>query len=107
MDRRDILKAVGLSVFAGSTPVVSYAIDEEDTAIGPVVLERTCDGGKNNYTAEEIAERDKRLKIYDQRWGCGTRFRWYLGTVCVCPKCGAQYVYDCEMLKEKRFWVKS
>ena len=40
-------------------------------------------------------------------WGCGAKFRWYLGMNCVCPGCGHTYPYTSDELRQKKFWIQS
>ena len=105
MDRRSFLRWFGIGTAAAAIPVTSYAVAKKkrDDAIGPVLLERVCDGGKSKVTAEEW-ERWNRERP-DRFRGCGTRFRWYLGMTCVCPGCGTQFLYTVDDLKAKRFFV--
>ena len=108
MNRRNALKVMGIGALAGAVPAVPFAVsDQTSEVIGPVLLERTCDHNKDSYTPEEIAKMDESLKHNPWRWGCGTRFRWYLGVSCVCPKCGWHYLYTNEMLAQKKFWVNN
>lgn len=58
--------------------------------VGPIILQRKCDGGKSNVTQEEwarlVAERLAGKPVGFM--GCGTIFQWYWGSGCVCPGCG-------------------
>lgn len=75
----------------------------DNAAIGPILLERCCDGGKGDMTEEEWA------KVIAARMlegapihGCGTRFQWWWGSGCVCPTCGRTWVVLLENLKRYR-----
>ena len=76
--------------------------EKAKTTIGPVMLERVCDSGRELLTVEEVAERYDGSRSF---WGCGTRFRWYLGMNCMCPGCGTMYVYTKDDMRVKKFWV--
>ena len=106
MNRRKFLRFFGIGA-ATAIPIASYAklIPASEKAAGPTVLERVCDGGKSEMSAEEWAQWEKE---FPNRYnGCGTRFRWYLGTPCFCPNCGRHYIYTQEHLKKKVFFVQS
>ena len=67
------------------------------------MLERVCDGKQSsdwNMTMEQWEN-----KTYTGYRGCGTRFRWYVGTQCICPHCGYTYIYEIADLQAKRFFV--
>ena len=72
------------------------------TYVGPVLLERVCDAERPTITVEEMQER---LQGSPWRFGCGTRFRWYLHATCVCPGCGHTYQYTHEMLAAKKYVI--
>jgi hypothetical protein len=99
MDRRGILHDCVIE----DEPVMSYAVTDADDVIGPVVLERVCDCGKSQMSAE-----DWKIRV-ENHWdnGCGTRFRWYLGVPCVCPRCGYSYAYTLGDLEKKLFFVSA
>ena len=81
---------IGAAVAAAAAiPAGAVEVDKAiDEAVGPIMYEHVCDGGKSRYTPEEIAE----VESYRPRqWGCGTRFRWYFGVPPHCPKCGWAY----------------
>jgi hypothetical protein len=105
MERRSFLRWFGVGAAAIAVPATSYAIEsqKDEGVIGPVLLERVCDGGKPRMTAEEWERWNKESPIRFR--GCGTRFRWYLGVGCVCPRCGTHFVYTVDDLKAKRFFV--
>jgi len=71
------------------------------SAIPPVLLERTCDGGKSSMDASEIVMYAADLvKQHGEAFmlahpyfpGCGTRFQWYGLGNCYCPECGRNYM---------------
>jgi hypothetical protein len=56
--------------------------------IPPRLLERECDAmGWDEETQEQT-----------RKVGCGTRWQWWLGYPCACPKCGFCYQVTQEML---------
>ena len=70
------------------------------SAIPPVLLERTCDGGKSSmdasqivmYAADLVKQHGESFMLSHPYFpGCGTRFQWYLGMICMCPECGRLY----------------
>jgi hypothetical protein len=87
--RRKFFGIGAAAVAAAAIPTGAVAGDKTvDEAIGPIILEHVCDGGKSHYTPKEVAE----FESYGPRqWGCGTRFRWYFGVPPYCPKCGRAY----------------
>lgn len=87
--RRKFFGIGAAAVAAAAIPTGAVAVDKTvDEAIGPIILEHVCDGGKSHYTPKEVAE----FESYGPRqWGCGTRFRWYFGVPPYCPKCGRAY----------------
>jgi hypothetical protein len=99
MDQRGFLHGRGND----DDPVTSYAVTDADDVIGPVVLERVCDCGKSQMSAE-----DWKIQV-ENHWnhGCGTRFRWYLGVPCFCPHCGWAYSYTNDDLRKKLFFVSA
>jgi hypothetical protein len=86
----------------GVIPNPVYLLENGRIPIGPVLLERVCDHDKPLLTVEEVAER---YRGGPANWGCGVRFRWYFGMQCICPGCSYQYMYNIEMLHQKKFWV--
>lgn len=103
MARRDFLRDVGFGVAVAALPTASYATEraKDGNVIGPFMLERVCDHEKSRMSAEEWQDTIKRTSYL----GCGTRFRWYWGTACVCPNCGWTYLYTLKDLKDKVFLV--
>lgn len=76
----DIHKAIN---WIRQNQVNSWPVSED--AVGPVILERTCEF---------------------EEYGCGTKFRWFLGMPPICPKCGKQYTYTIEMLEKGEMMVR-
>jgi hypothetical protein len=94
---------------AAAVPVIATAEPAKE-AVGPILLERICDGGRSEMTAEEIKEWEACMREYGRdlsnRWfpGCGTRFQWYLsGGYPMCPNCGRAYQMTLEMLKSGKY----
>lgn len=77
---------------------------DSSQVIGPILLQRQCDGGKGDMEPSEWA---KIIAIKLQGngpvfFGCGTRFQWWWGSGCYCPKCGVNYPSILEHLKRYR-----
>lgn len=72
--------------------------------IGPILLQRTCDGGKDKMPPEEwarlIAERLKGNPVGFM--GCGTIFQWWWDGNCRCPGCGRTFSITLEDMKRYR-----
>jgi hypothetical protein len=105
MNRRGFLKIFGVGTASLAVPATAYAAStiSKNKVIGPVLLERVCDGGRSHMTAEEWQRYNEDFPSHFR--GCGTRFRWYLGTKCMCPTCMREYLYTFEQLKKKEFFV--
>ena len=77
---------------------------DSDKVVGPILLQRQCDGGKADMSPEEwaniIAARLKNSRSYFP--GCGTVFQYYWGSGAMCPTCGRSYLTDMESLKRYR-----
>lgn len=101
--QRGYLAALGIGSVVASVPVTSETINTKNDVIGPVMLERVCDAGKPRMSQKD---RQEYLKYANFR-GCGTHFRWYLGSTCVCPECGRTYAYSCDDLHNKLYFVKT
>jgi hypothetical protein len=72
--------------------------------IGPILLQRQCDGGKDDMTDEQWAEKIA-LRLQGQPagfFGCGTWFQWYFGSGCHCPTCGRQFAVTFADIKRFR-----
>jgi len=82
---------IGAAVAAAvAVPTGAVAVDKAvEEAVGPIMFEHVCDGGKSRWNPEDLAEYEKAFP--GRKWGCGTRFRWYFGVPPVCPKCGWLY----------------
>jgi hypothetical protein len=78
--------------------------ESRQSVIRPVLMQRQCDGGKGDMSAEEWAKRvAARLEHGTPIQGCGTWFQWYWGMNCVCPNCGITW---CVVLEDiKRYGV--
>ena len=79
-----------------------------ETVVGPVLLEMCCDGGRSDMTIEEMYNYGKQLreqhgeefmKEHPFFPGCGTKFKFYLGGMAMCPECGRQYLVKWERYK--------
>lgn len=69
--------------------IAAVETKQADDAVGPIMFEHICDNGSSRYTTEELEEFKR---TYPERYsGCGTRFRWYFGTMAICPNCGIAY----------------
>jgi hypothetical protein len=106
MNRRELLGKLGLSAVA-VIPAAAFASTDTTTknAVGPVLLERVCDGGKSTMSTEDWQQLERDCP--NRYKGCGTKFRWYLGTYVTCPGCGRVFCYTNEMLRVKKFFVNS
>lgn len=80
---------------------------DSNQVVGPILLQRQCDGGKCDMTEEQWAEKVAlRLQgLPAGFFGCGTWFQWYLGMNCTCPRCGHVWAYT--IADQKRFRVMS
>lgn len=98
LSRRKVLSLGAVAAAFAAIPVAATIADNpKEKAVGPILLEHVCDGDKSRYTPEEIQEMGKDYP--GRHWGCGTRFRWYLGVPPVCPNCGWRYLLSLEDLK--------
>lgn len=62
--------------------------------VGPILMQRQCDGLKSEMTEEQWAEKVA-LRLQGQPagfFGCGTWFQWWWGSGCVCPGCGTTFL---------------
>jgi hypothetical protein len=98
--RRKFL-GLGAAVAAAVGMPVAAEIKSPET-VGPILLERVCDFNKSSYTAEGIREMEA-ARYPGWTWGCGTKFQWYFGSMCVCPNCGYHYLLTLEMLKSGKY----
>jgi len=106
---------IGAAVAAASAIPAGAMVAEKSAreAVGPILLERTCDNGRGEMTAENVAAMDRSLiEEYGEvpAWhrGCGIKFQWYLnGGYPMCPNCGRAYQMTLEMLKSGKYTVKS
>ena len=99
-------------VAAAAVPEVAQAKPASE-AVGPILLERICDGDRHKMTAEEIRNFDASitechgpdaLRLHPLWPGCGTRFQWYFGgSYPICPNCGHMYQMTLEMLKSGKY----
>lgn len=96
----------GLAATAVAATTAPLTIPSADSASGddlrPLLLEHTCDWGRNRYTAEQVAESEAdylQATGAPRYWGCGTTFRWYFGVQPYCPKCGYCYETTIEVLR--------
>lgn len=84
------------------------ATSDTDEVIGPILLQRQCDGGKADMSPQEwakiVAERLKGNPAF--HGGCGTRFKWWWGSGAYCPNCGILYVTNLGELKRYRLDVE-
>lgn len=105
---------IGAAV-ATAAAIPAIAIEKKaKESVGPILLERTCDGGRSEMTAEDIQRWEADLRDHYKgeipAWfpGCGTKFQWYLsGGYPMCPNCGRAYLMTLEMLKSGKYTVKS
>lgn len=104
MNRRNFLQSMAIGTLAVGAPAASCATKTtmHSDVIGPILLERVCDHEKSRMSAAEWKEFAAQ---YPGHLGCGTRFRWYWGLVCICPNCGWTYLYTLNDLKNKVFVV--
>jgi hypothetical protein len=65
----------------------------DNQVIGPILLQRQCDGGKSDMTPEQWAEKLARRLLGQPAgfFGCGTWFQFWLGSSCICPTCGRSF----------------
>ena len=76
---------------------------DSNQVIGPILLQRQCDGGKGDMTPEEWAKCiAARITEGAPVQGCGTWFQWYWGMNCVCPTCGRHWTTDLNSLNKYR-----
>ena len=84
---------------------------DPDEVIPPLLLERRCDCGRSDWSAEEILKQCSEwaqqygpnfLIQYPYYPGCGARFQWY-GFNCGCSKCGRSYLVLLEDIKSGKF----
>lgn len=97
----------GLAATAAAATAAPLTIPSAASASGddlrPLLLEHTCDWGRNRYTAAELADAEAdhlRATGQPRYWGCGTTFRWYFGGYAYCPKCGHCYQGDLESIRK-------
>ena len=81
-----------------------FVAGQKRAPVGPVLFERVCDSSRPMLTTAEVADR---YNGGPMNWGCGAKFRWYLGMSCVCPGCGHTYPYTSDELRQKKFWIQS
>ena len=76
--------------------------------IGPVLLERECDGGLGDMSEEERAEviRARAAGEIPRIAACWTRFRWWFGSGCMCPECGRLYNFTMGQYKSGKYHAK-
>lgn len=93
MDRRGFLRNLGFGAGA-MIPIAASAMPEtkDSKPVGPMLLERTCDGGEAESDPKEWAEymAYKKEEGHPIPW-CGTKFQWYWGSMCICPNCCTHY----------------
>lgn len=105
MNRRNFLTMFGIGAAAAAVPAMATVPRSKNVsrAVGPVLLERVCDGERSKFTPEEWKHLDSTYPNHFR--GCGTRFRWYWGCQCFCPECGWQYLYTIEQMRAKQYFV--
>lgn len=65
---------------------------DSSQVIGPILLQRTCDAGQQEFPEDHADKIARRLKGEPAGYfGCGTIFRWWWGMQCLCPGCGVLY----------------
>ncbi len=104
MNRRGFLKALGIGASVSAVmPATAYSKKpvKNRRVVEPILLERVCDGGKEEMPAEEY----ERMKRKGLNLGCGTRFRWYFGSMAICPNCGRTHLYTMKQLKAEQYVV--
>ena len=90
---------IGAAVAAAAAIPAGAIVAEKAAgeAVGPMMFEYVCDHGASRCTPEYIAEVQK-----ESPWmyrGCGTRFRWWFGSMPICPTCGYCYQLTIEDIK--------
>ena len=115
VSRRKLFGIGAAAIAAATIPVGAIVIEKSDNkTVGPILLERICDGGRSEMTAEEIRKWEADMREIHggelSMWfpGCGTKFQWYhIGGYPCCPNCGRAYQMTIEMLKSGKYTVKS
>lgn len=115
LSRRNFFGLGALATAAGLVPAAELMANSSEPAIGPILLERVCDGGRSEMAAEDIKkwEMDLQelhgdvLKHHPHFPGCGTKFQWYFGSYGCCPNCGRAYLMTLEMLKSNKYNVRA
>ena len=69
--------------------------------IGPILLQRQCDGGKGDMEPSEWAAAiaDRLTNGNPSFPGCGATFQWWWGSGCVCPNCGRTWSVTIDAIK--------
>jgi hypothetical protein len=85
------------AAFAAAAAVPEIADAKPAEPVGPMMFEHTCDGGASRLTLKEVREVQKEAPWMYR--GCGTTFRWYFGTLAMCPNCGYAYCVELKDIK--------
>ena len=93
---------IGLGAAVAATVGMPATAVEPRDVVGPILLERVCDYNKPSYTTEGVREMEA-AHYPGWRWGCGTKFQWFFGMMCICPNCGYHYLMTLEMLKSGKY----
>ncbi len=89
---------IGAAAVTAAVALPAVAVEKPaEEAVGPMMFEHTCDGGASRITPQEVAEAQKECPWMFR--GCGTKFRWWMGTVAMCPNCGYHYPLSLEDIK--------
>ena len=96
LSRRKLF-GIGTAVAAAAAvPEIADAKPPSE-AVGPMMFEHTCDGGKSRYTHQQVSDWEKECPW--KTWGCGTTFRFWWGMPAHCPNCGYAYMVTIEDVK--------
>src|ERR1700723_3813229 len=103
MNRRRLFGLIP-AVLAGAVLPASAEILRPEKK-GPILLERTCDGGWESQGQYDAASREVGCQLFR---GCRTVFQWYwwLSGYPTCPNCGYCYLCTLEDVKSGRYTPK-
>jgi len=71
--RRRFFSVGAAAAAALAIPAGAVAVEVTDKAVGPIMYEHVCDGGRSRYSPEDLKWAEEHGRT---QWGCGTRFRW-------------------------------
>lgn len=71
--------------------------------VAPILMQRQCNV-QEDMAKEEWANiiADRMAGEHVGYFGCGTRFQWYWGMNCLCPKCGKLWAIKLEDMNKFR-----